>query len=368
MADALGAPSPLEVEVSLFGPGLGEAIAMHAGGGDWILVDSCLDDRGEPAALAYLRAIDVDPARVTCLVATHWDDDRIAGLAETLEACGSAAFCCSGAVRTPEFLVLTETSGARGMMTRSGFSEFAGVIEVLKRRRVADQRFPAPMLAIEGRPLWRRPGIEGVPTAQLTALSPSDAGVVLAQRALAQLIPSPGEPKRRVRAPSPNRASVVQELSVGTIHMLLGADLERTADPTTGWIPILDGIHRPSQPASLFKVPHHGSDDADEPRVWQERLTVEPIAILTPFTQGNIALPKVEDRRRLIDRTRDVFITSTQPRRRRRHDSAVRRTLREIGVLVREADQPMGHVRLRTHSDVQAWTVDLFGPAGRLAA
>ena len=364
----LAPPDPDQVELSLFGPGLGEAIALHAGNGDWLLVDSCFDDQGDPAALAYLMSIGVDPTNVRCLVATHWDDDHVGGLARTLEACTAAKFACSSAVRTHEFLVLTESAGSGSMMTRSGFSEFAGVLATLKKRRVADQRFAAPVLAIEGRPVWRRAGTGSVPSARLTALAPSDAGVALAQRALAQLLPHAGDAKRRIRSPSPNRTSVVLELEVGAVRVLLGADLEITPDPTTGWLAILDGMHGPQGRSSAFKVPHHGAEDADEPRVWHELLEAEPLAILAPFTQGNIALPRPTDRLRLLSRTPDVFTTSAQPRRRRRHQTAVERTLRESGIAIRDAEQPMGHVRLRRRQDAPRWSVDLFGPASRLAA
>ncbi len=62
-------------------------------------------------------------------------------------------------------------------MTRSGFTEFSGVLAILKERRAAGQRFPAPVLAIEGRTLWERHETDSAPAARLAALSPSDAGL-----------------------------------------------------------------------------------------------------------------------------------------------------------------------------------------------
>jgi hypothetical protein len=57
----LNAPAPHEIEISLFGPGFGESIVVHAGNDHWIIVDSCIDaDSGRPAALAYLDSIKVD--------------------------------------------------------------------------------------------------------------------------------------------------------------------------------------------------------------------------------------------------------------------------------------------------------------------
>ena len=43
-----------ELEVSIFGPGIGESVVVHLGYGDWIVVDSCLNPRTRlPAALEY---------------------------------------------------------------------------------------------------------------------------------------------------------------------------------------------------------------------------------------------------------------------------------------------------------------------------
>ena len=66
-------PSDREIEVSIFGPGYGECIVVHAGGNEWAIIDACLDKAGHPAALAYLRQIGVDPAvSVRAVIANDW--------------------------------------------------------------------------------------------------------------------------------------------------------------------------------------------------------------------------------------------------------------------------------------------------------
>jgi hypothetical protein len=48
-------PVPDELELSVFGRGYGEAICIHLGDGDWILIDSCINPATRrPAALSYL--------------------------------------------------------------------------------------------------------------------------------------------------------------------------------------------------------------------------------------------------------------------------------------------------------------------------
>ena len=71
-----------EFELTLFGPGYGESLVLHVGDGVWVLIDSC-GRADAPVALDYLRRIDVDPSEaVRMIVATHWHDDHIRGLAE----------------------------------------------------------------------------------------------------------------------------------------------------------------------------------------------------------------------------------------------------------------------------------------------
>ncbi|MEO0250326.1 MAG: MBL fold metallo-hydrolase [candidate division WOR-3 bacterium] len=98
--------SPEKPEVSLLGPGYGECVVIHLGGNVWVIVDSCIDsDTNQVSSLQFLRNIGVDPAAtVRQVIATHWHDDHVRGLAATLEACPNAEFVCSAALRGREFL------------------------------------------------------------------------------------------------------------------------------------------------------------------------------------------------------------------------------------------------------------------------
>ena len=103
-------PDPDELEVSLFGPGFGECVVVHAGCGEWIIIDSCVGADGQtPAALDYLKRIGVDlAAAVKRVVATHWHNDHVRGLSRTMQECVSARFICSQALWTKEFVALSE--------------------------------------------------------------------------------------------------------------------------------------------------------------------------------------------------------------------------------------------------------------------
>ena len=111
-------PARDEIGISLFGPGFGECIVMHLGAGDWIIVDSCRElDSKRPVALEYLAKHGVDIGKSVCrVVATHWHDDHIDGIAEVYRTAESAAFACTTAFQQTEFKDLL----------RNYFGTFAG--------------------------------------------------------------------------------------------------------------------------------------------------------------------------------------------------------------------------------------------------
>lgn len=353
-------PDDTEVEVSIFGPGLGEALAVHLGRGDWLLVDSCLNGNSEPASLAYLKQIGVATDQVRLVVASHWHDDHVGGLAEIVSACPAAEFAYSGALHSDEFFTLVDALSRRSQTQRSGISEFARIAQILEQRKASE-----PMMAIENRRLWSR-NEETLPVS-IDALSPCDGAVLRAQRALAAVLPKPGTGKRAIVAPRPNHASVVLWVSVAEVGILLGADLEETGDPKRGWTAILDRCHLAGGSAAVFKIPHHGSANADQPRVWEEMLECNPWALMTPFVRGRHRLPGAEDKRRIQGRTNNAYLTADSERHVRKRSPAVESVLELVDVQPVLMDPPMGQVRLRAEGDGGAWRSDLFGPAFGLA-
>src|ERR1051325_7480746 len=101
-------PSSDEIEISVFGPGFGESIVAHIGDGEWIVVDSCRSN-GSILPLEYLKQLQVPVDRaVRVVLATHWHNDHIRGLAQIVEQAASAKFYCSQALGSKELSTLTE--------------------------------------------------------------------------------------------------------------------------------------------------------------------------------------------------------------------------------------------------------------------
>lgn len=361
VTDGLNAPATDEIEISIFGPGYGECILIHVGNGDWVTVDSCIDPHSKaPASLEYLRGIGFNPAIcVKSIIATHWHDDHIRGLAQVFHECESADFCCSDALKDSEFLPLITTYGEGSPRLSSGVQEFHKILMTKKARAEESGTSASPKWAIADRPLWKK---KADLQCEICALSPSDTSVLMSKQQIAQLIPASGVPKRRVVPISPNHFAVVLWIQIESTSILLGSDLQETGDPQTGWTVILNSNSRPSGKASVFKVPHHGSENADSPRIWSEMLK-EPIAVITPFSKAGKKLPTEKDTKRICDQAKEVYQTSTLRAKKVRKPKIVEQLLKGAVRSIQPVDTSFGHVRLRLAAGADRWTVDLFGDA-----
>jgi Metallo-beta-lactamase superfamily len=359
-------PDPEELEVSLFGPGYGESLVLHLGGGRWMIVDSCIDPTsGRAAALDYLDALRIDCATdVAIVLATHWHDDHVRGIAAVVEACEGARFLCSTAVRGSEFLTLTQSTVLGADRTTSGIREFASVLEIVRSRRAAGRHDAGPDLVLANKV------IDESPFCEVRALSPSSASLERAMAAIAAMLPEPLRPHLRVAAPSSNEGSIALWVRGSCGQALLAADIERQATDDRGWGAIL--ALRPaasSGPAGLVKVPHHGSESGHDQRMWDDLLQPQPAAILTPWSRGARSLPTEEDRRRLVRLAPDAILVGQSAGKPARYDRAVERTLKEVTQTRRRAIGRTGHARARCGpADSGAWRVQLINHAHRLSA
>ena len=348
-------PDHEEVEVTLLGPGYGESIVIHIGSGEWIVVDSCIDEHGSPQALEYLRSIGVDAEEaVKLVVATHWHDDHIAGMASLTKACKAAVFCCAAVLVDKEFLAAVDALEERHLSQKgSGVRELHSVFCQIEKREL-EARFALA----DSRILNNK-------NCEVWSLSPSHRAFEQFLRKVGRLVPGLGETKSRVPSVSPNDISVVTWVRVNNIALLLGSDLEKR-----GWSEVLQSRARPAGKAGIFKVAHHGSAGADEPSVWSQMLDAECIAILTPFRRGRHALPLRTDVRRILSYTDRAFTTaaadaSTRPRR--RQNRAVRSTIQESNIQLRRNVMNRGAIRLRRQTRPGAiWGVETIGPARHL--
>ena len=199
------------------------------------------------------------------------------------------------------------------------------------------------------------------------SLSPSDLTFQAFMRRMRTLLPQQGQPKQLIPPLGPNDTSVVVLVEVGETAVLLGADLERA-----GWIAILNDKQRVGRKASVFKVPHHGSEDAQVDRVWAEMLEESPFAVLAPWRKGGDSLPTKQGARRILGFVDKAYITAPPVpdigRPVRRRSRTVTRTIQEIGARLYSRAPSSGLVRLRKKiGSSSEWSVEMFGEARELS-
>jgi hypothetical protein len=367
-------PSREVVEISIFGPGIGECIVIHLTENEWMIVDSCLDRKARlPVALQYLNDLGVNPAtNVKLFVVTHWHDDHISGASEVLAACQNARFVCSNALGRKEFFKFVKLYTQRGFLKDTGVDEFDNIFQILKERLAAGKStLSEPGWTVADKRLLYFPQGGRIAGTEVFALSPSDAEITLSLKEIVdQLTPKPKTPKRRAIAQGPNHVAVALWVTVGNVHLLLGSDLENYKDDRLGWKAILLSSARPRGRAVVVKVPHHGSSNAYCKGMWQDMVSLDnPIALLTQYASGVKPLPSEADIARIKIHTSKMYCTGspsgTAPVRR---DPAVEKTLREIVRTRCTVIGPMGHIRVRIpiNGSVENFTVELFNGAGQL--
>jgi hypothetical protein len=348
------APQPDELEVAIFGPGIGEAILVHVGYGVWIAVDSARHG-GQAWALWYLKEIGAAANGVGLILASHWHGDHIAGLSDLIAECPNAAVAFSNALQTKEFrnLLAVFTAAANGS-PRSKVDEMTRAWRII-RQRLDEARAPVTM-AGSNTTLMDRFVSDGI-RARAVALSPSALDTIDARTSFDELsaIGANRRPKPLL-ATTPNHASVVIYVEIAGHSFLLAADREIRNHPGRGWEVIVANRLVAQVPASVLKVAHHGSPNGFYAGLWPQWIDVPSIGVVTPFARSR--LPDVATLRQYLAQGVDLYATAWP------HSTAKWRVnLPPKTKLGRPRKIEPGFVRLRRPIVGGQWTVKLFGGA-----
>lgn len=220
-------PASDEVELSVFGPGVGESIVLHLTGGVWITVDSCLDNEtGTPVALRYFEQIGVVlDTDVRFVIATHWHDDHVGGIGTLFEACKSSQFVCPYGLQERHFTALLDLYKNIPGPVGSGIDEFRKVIRVLAGRRKAGT-VVGPEFAGAGTIIFEQRANISV---LIKALAPSSPAVAaIAAKFAENLLPSPGQRRSRIPSLDQNDLALAITVKIDDVRILLGAAWKKT--------------------------------------------------------------------------------------------------------------------------------------------
>jgi len=365
-------PNSDEIEVSLFGPGIGECCVIHLGDNEWLIIDSCLDPSTKnPTPLLYLQNLDVDPMyAVKLFVVSHWHSDHIKGASEVAGTCESSYICFSEALLKYEFLALVDVYSGLDQTVLTdretcGTKEIASIIKTIKERceqKNADLIYN--LLSADKRIFQRQYSNHSV---EVWALSPSSESVMncLAEIGDCKRIAAESPVRRVIPVPTQNHNAAVLLIKVnGESKILLGSDLEETGNPRTGWSAIVQSQNRPQGKSQIFKIPHHGSADAHSHDVWEKMLDSNPIGILTSKVGGR-AIPRNSDIKRLKEYTSNLYCTAPPLTKKHKYDPAVEKTIKGVMKNRKPLYGEMGHIQIRFNGNSGA-AIGLIAPAKAL--
>lgn len=352
-------PAPSEAEVTVIGPGYGEAVVVHLGNGEWLLVDSCVDTVGDgcrAVPLKYLRGLGVQvESAVKFIIISHWDDDHVRGIADIVEACPSALVCCSPALTKREFTNFVEARSIGASAT-----DGANVRDVRRVLELVASRGQTIRKAAPARLLLQRPHVR--------SWSPSDYEDSLFLEFVARMHPNAEQTMGKAIPGSPNLTSIVLSIDWDGASALLGGDMEAHSDNKRGWGAIVSEAARVGyNQGNLVKVPHHGSHTGHDDRMWAQLLTAKPISVIAPFGRGPIdkRAPKSSDVRRINSLSSATFLTAPHTKTKLpKREYAVARSLREGMIRSTSRKAPLGIVQLRRLPG-NHWRPALFGSARR---
>jgi len=360
-------PDELICEVSLLGTGggYGESIVIHLGENNWMVVDSCINPESKRSIpLEYLEQKGVNVKKeVKLIVCTHWHDDHVRGISELLSVCETAKFCMADTTDREKFMLLLriDFEKSKSQPRESSMREIKNCFEILMARNQ-----PATV-AFQDRLLLKLQ--VNALDAAIYSLSPSDLVKQEFNSELSVLINEFG-PSRKIINRTPNEKCVVLYINVNGHGILLGADMEVSNDNRRGWRCILNECECLVDPCSLFKIPHHGSSNGYEERIWNELLSENVTAKLTPWNKGK-GLPTKKMLNTFVSKTNKLYITSltsysgSQKKRSRDLSKAISR----LNPTLREEKFDFGIVRCRLDysSKLFNWDTSLFQGARQIS-
>lgn len=341
------------LDIYHFGRGVGECSLVKLPDDTWIVIDSFVDD-GVPVAKAFLEGKGIPLSNVKLICLTHWHDDHVRGASKLLSLCESAQIAIPMLMAKDEFKAFLASRELNSTGTfSSGVNELFEILKTLKGRGCA------PLFCLSNRVIWRSSG------GSIESLSPSDSDI-------GEFLLNIPEWSRNFdvsgRIPIPNRNDTSVALVIETLDVkaVFGADLEiRTED--SGWQGVCDKAWQGRGEAGFFKIPHHGSPNADYEPCWTNILKTNVVAVLSPYGRGRTKRPSDDDIQRIRGRTKLAFSSCLLGwKRPGKLHRTVEKTLLESGIQIWEEPKNSGVVHTSYCPEKREWNTVVQAPAGAL--
>lgn len=360
-SDVLTLPEDNELEVSIFGSGYGESIVMHIPHVGWGIIDSCVQKfDGQPIVppLEYLLKILDDPyPKLAFLILTHPHEDHCKGIDRIIKGYpgGIERVCRYDGFGLRELRAQNANKNTELRRIVPGLVYAFRAMDEAKDKGSQLKDLGEMTLVFEKRVKTEKDSFIDI---RMMALSPSSKSK---EKYLNELLKAinieEGTFLVEKDCTDHNLISVALVLTVGNLQVVFGSDVEAGTNNETGWSGIVSNINEPSLWAHIVKVPHHGSENAHNDLAWEKFCSKEkPIALIAPFLNGSVVLPKENDVERIKALSQKVGVTGYINLEKRLKKYYSRDVVRSIESTVRnmeviERSEKPGLIRVRYNLD-----------------
>lgn len=325
-------PKDSEIEISVFGRGFGECIVICCGNQEFIVIDSFLNPQTKnPIALDYLNALGVSATSIKKVVLTHWHADHISGAADILKVANPEVQLVVSPIISKQKFSEYINLGAQRNYTST--TEFEKVYDFLKTNGHKHICFAKEKTRIYAN--------ESLSNAEVYCLFPHDTDLIKYLDSI--VLPKHGDPIA-YEYKDENLLSLVLLMKYSSDGALLGGDLEISNKDDESWNAIVDNYEHTNNHPSLFKIPHHGSENAHHELVWKEILQPFPISILTVYNKGN-KLPQDSDVDRITNLSSALYVVGNKSKEDKMFEKRLKKSM--PNAKINTIPQEIGLIRYR---------------------
>jgi hypothetical protein len=184
-------------------------------------------------------------------------------------------------------------------------------------------------------------------------------------RELSQMMVQFVNAARKVEELSPNYKSIALFIKFGDHRAILGADLEVSTEENEGWLDIINSSQVIDKKSTLFKIPHHGSKNGFDEKIWDRLLEKKPVGNITPWNK-NQKLPEVEMLNKYCALSDKIYMTSrVVSSKGKKRDKDIEKMIEKFNCRVSEIKYKRGIIRCRCdiYQSNAKWDIELFGEA-----
>jgi beta-lactamase superfamily II metal-dependent hydrolase len=345
------------------GAGYGESIVLNIGNNAWIVVDSCIDPFNKKnLPLEYLKTSGVDLSCVKLIVCTHWHDDHIKGISTLFDECKNSKFCLAVAKDQRKFLQLVKLDYEKA----KSFESISSTTELNKCLKIKEERNIPFTHVVQDKILYGTS--ENSLKSEVIALSPSDKIIEEYDYEISELLAKYGASNTKIYHTCPNDKSIVLLVKINDQRILLGSDLEVGSDEQKGWLGIIKNCSSlDDQKATIFKVPHHGSETSYHVRIWDKLIEENAISGLTPWNRG-IKLPRKDMLTKLLSHTNELYITSIKSSNKpKKREKRIAKAIGSFNKTLYEAKFSLGIIKCSILlNEEKRWNIELLDNAKKI--